>query len=313
MKVSIFLGILTVGIVMGPFSSVAGGSKRPADPKNPKEPSYSTPSPVRKAVLRPVGTQAFQLPNGARVDLAADLNAMLNTATTATETLSPTEYMGPPELCDTRIELRAAVSSLELNIAELGITVGYNPSGDLGGIVTGLNGSATVKLGTVAMDFSLWECVGLQCSSVAATTVTQMTSGVNLSFTVDFGVIETGPNFLYNTPLGGALRKIMMDGVKKLSQSTRLHELSWRATVREYHPELGILLFDRGDQDRLQTNQSFIVYAQSESNSFCDIYKPIAYIHTTQVDTISSYAMVDRTLDSRGVRVGDPVLIRSLK
>src|SRR5262245_49899769 len=105
---------LALGLCAHP--AFAAGKKKPIEPAG-----FSTPTPVRRVVLKPVGTRPFQLPNGSRVDLSADLEVLLNTAVTATTAFSPSEPGGTGDPCGTRIEVRAAVSTFELNVAQLGI------------------------------------------------------------------------------------------------------------------------------------------------------------------------------------------------
>src|SRR4051812_4583245 len=57
---------------------------------NPSGPT--TPTPVRKVRLQPIGTKAFQLPNGSGIDFSADLQSILNTAVTSTSSFSPVDY-----------------------------------------------------------------------------------------------------------------------------------------------------------------------------------------------------------------------------
>lgn len=302
------LALMMIGLQLFPQLSLGAGGRRKS-PESGGGSSLSTPTPVRKVELRGVGTKPFQLPNGARVDLAADLEVLLNTAVTSTTAFAPTDA-GAGSPCDTHLEIRAAVSTLQLQVAELGITFGYTPSGETDGL-TGVTGSATVKIGTIAMDFSVWECVGGKCSSVAATTASHLTAGVNLSATLNFSEITTGPSLIFNTPLGDALRSIMVDGMKRLGTSSRLNELTWTARVREFVPETGSLIFDAGAKSRLTPHQTFVVYAVTPSVGICDVFKAVAYIHTVRVDTVSSVAVVDQILDSRGIEPGDLVMVRA--
>jgi hypothetical protein len=270
----------------------------------------TTPTPVRKAVLKPVATKAFNLPNGSRVDLAADLEAILTTAVANSVSFSPADPIGPGgDGCGTYLEVRAAVTTLELNAFELGLNFGYTPSGETR-TGSGVTGKTNVRIGTIAMDFSVWQCSGGRCAAVGAATSSALSAGVNLSLNIDFGSVKTGPDLVYNTPLGNALRSIMNDGMKSLSKIPRLSELSWYAKVREVSAESGMLIFDAGTQSRIAAGQSFVIYAASASSGACDVYKAVANVRTVRVEAISSVAQIDESLDSRGVREGDIVMVR---
>jgi hypothetical protein len=169
-----------------------------------------------------------------------------------------------------------------------------------------------VTIGTIAMDFSVWECTAGSCSAIAAATSSALTTGASLSVTLDFGTTHTAPDLIYNSPLGTIIRNIMNDGMKQLSGSTRLNELSWTARVREYLPATGTVVFDAGSQMRLQPNQAFVIYAVTPATGVCSVFKAVANVHTTQVDAISSTAIVDQTLDSRGIQDGDLVMVKAV-
>ena len=299
------LAVMTSQWIHG--SAFAAGRKPSSAPPANNPAGYLTPDPFRPAVLGAVGTKPFQLPNGSRIDLSADLATMLSTSVTSNSHFQPSDS-GAGGPCDTRIEIRAAVSTLELNVAELGLTFGYQPSG-ANTTVTNLTGKADVKIGTIAMDFGVWQCMGGQCSEVAATTASHLTAGVNLSLQMDFGVISTGPALVFNTPLGPILRAIMNQGIADLARSSRLAKLAWRASVREFVPEAGALLFDAGTEQGLGKDQAFEVYATTPSIGACDVFKTIAYVHSTRVDTKATAALVDQTFDPRGIKPGDIVLI----
>ncbi len=275
------------------------------------QPTYNMPSPVRRVVLKDIGTKPFQLPNGSMIDLSADLNTMLNTSVTGTAVFSPADP-GFEDPCGTWIEIRSAVSTLELNVLEMGISFGYSPEGSIDQVVTDLDGSLDVRIGTIAMDFHIYECVeGRGCQSRGASTASQQTTGVDLSVEIDFNDVTTGPHLIYNTPLGSALRKIMVNGMKELANSARLHELTWRASVREVNLDVGSIWFDAGTKDRLRPNERFEVYAVP-SDGVCRVYKRIALVHTEDVNTVSSYAIIDQIMDGATVEEGDVVMIRQL-
>lgn len=314
---------LMTGVVLGSIVSLlcvvpsaAAAGKKPASPSTGgscvpgSDSGFPSAKPIRQVVLKPVTTKAFNLPNGSRVDLSADLDLILRTAVAGTNVFAPlvTDGGDPNDFCGNHLEIRAGVSELMLNAFEFGLSIGYTPTGEGSGL-TGLTGKTNLRVGTIAMDFSVLECTAGSCEVVAASTASSLTAGVDLSLQVDFGLVKTGPELVFNTPLGGILRGIMNKGMEQLSRSGDLSRLSWKARVREYLPETGTLTFDAGARVNLKPNQAFTVLALNPSTGVCDTFKAVARVHTTQVELGSSTAVVDRVLDARGIRDGDVVVL----
>lgn len=304
--------ILSVLLCFNTYDGSAAG-KKPNDPSQfcPSQPKDSIAIPIRPVLLRNIGTKVFVLPNGMPADFQTDLQTMLNTVLTNSAPFAASDPMSSLP-CDTYLELRSAVTHFQLDVAELGISVGFSPSGSLGPI-SGITGKVGVKIGTIAMDFSLWQCTRGRCTSVIASSANQSTASGNLALEIDFGVIKTGPSLLFNTPVGEIMRKIMNKGISDLAASPRVHELPWRAQVKEYIPSAGIFIFDAGSQARLKVNQAFEVYAaDSSAEAVCNVYKTVAYAHTSSVGAVSSVAIVDQLLDPRGILPGDVVMVHAV-
>ena len=277
-----------------------------------KAPQFSTPKPVRKVVVKPFGSKVFHLPNGNAIDISADLQSILMTVVTDTEGFSPTESVDS-EPCESHLEIRSNMTVFQLDVADFGISFGFSKAGEFGPI-TGLNSSSNTQIGSIAMDFSIWKCAAGNCTAVSAATASYVTTGVQSNFDMDFNSIKFGPSFVYNTVLADAFRKVMTAGIMKLDQSTRLSELPWQARVKNYDANAGMLIFDAGTQFRLGPNQAFEVYAPIDNSptGMCNVFQTVAYVHTTAVSTASSTAMVDQVLDSRGVKSGDIVMVRTM-
>lgn len=300
--------LLTLSFAVAP-ATFAAGKKRPAPA--PAEQLLEVATPVRHVVLKPVKTQPFTLPNGATIDMTADLNAILQTVVTETPTLAPADPATSLDPCAVHLEVRSNVSTVELNVTEFGLKFGYTPTGSIG-VVSGANGELNVKIGVIAMDFSIWECTGSEggCVSVAASTASKKTSKTEAGIRVDFGTIGTGASFVTQTAFGALFRDLMRTGMTSIASSARLHELSWMAIVRDFDPSTGEILFDRGASDRIKVGQDFVVYEPAESSGRCGVFRPLAYVKTERVDTESTLAHVTQTLDSRRIEVGDLVLVR---
>lgn len=273
--------------------------------------AYRTPVPVRRIRLPQIATKVFQLPNGAQADINVDLQTILNTAVTSTISFSPTDETqdGP---CHTHLELRSAVTAFQMDLAELGVSFGYSPAGPIN-VGTHISGDAHAKVGTIAMDFSLWQCEEGHCAAVAASTSNHTVAGGNVKIDMNFGTIQTGTGLVFNTALGQILRTIMVNGLSQLAASPRVSELAWQSRVRSYDAANGMLVIGAGTQSRIGPNQTFEVYAPTDTSAqgVCDVFQTVAYVHTSTVGTVSSEAVVDEVLDSRGILPGDVVMVRS--
>lgn len=272
----------------------------------------TTPNPLRKVVLGTVGTIPFTLPNaaGTKIDLTADLNTILTTAVAGTKVYFPTDASSSTDPCGTHLEVSAAVSTLELNAVQVGVSFGYSPSGATSTTGTTLTGNVNLNIGTIAMDFSVRQCTAGGCTTIGAASSNALAAGVQTSFTINIDSITGGPSLVSNPDFGNILRGIMNDGAKKLVAATNPSLLSWSATVREVSAAAGTFIFDAGTQSLLLPNQTFAVYAVTPATGVCNVFQAVANAHTTTVEPLSSIATIDQTLDPLGVQVGDLVVIR---
>ncbi len=310
--IAAFLGLaICATVVLLQSSDARAAGKKQVTPADPGT-GLVTPNPVRPVTLAQLTTQPFQLPNGSTVDLAADIGTIFITAVTGSTKFAPTDGAQASDDCDMHIEIRGGLSTLDLNAGSGSIHFGYTPSGSTA-TVGDMTGELTVTVGTLAMDFSVWQCVGGKCSAVAAATASQVNVGAGLTFNMNLNSVTTGTSLLYNTPLGGIIRKIMDKALAELSASARLSELSWFAQVLEYNATSGQFFFDAGTEKRINTNEAFAVYALDAGQSICSVYKPIAYAHTTRVDARSSVGLIDQTLEERPIQKGDLVFVRQVK
>jgi hypothetical protein len=271
-------------------------------------------------VLKPVGSKIFSLPNGGTADISVDLNAMFTTAVTNTSSLSPWVSAIPDDAngnhpgtdpCESHLEIRGDVTTLQLDIAQVGLTIGWNPAGSYNVPITNITGKAHAKIGVIAMDFSVWQCQAGSCTAVAASTSDHVTAGVSVAVDIDFSSVTAGPSLIFNTPLGSALRRIMENGIQQMANSIRINELDWTARVVESNPQLGLVTFDVGMQSRIAPNQGFEVYAPNANTwGACRVYQLVGYIHSTTVGAVSSYAIVDQLFGARTIQVGDVVMVR---
>lgn len=288
--------------------SFASGPKPPViDP--------TIPNPYRAVVLTEVDTKTFPTPGGGTANFSANFQSILNTATSNSNGFIPSENWTSP--CNTSLEIRSAVSSFQLNVIEAGISFGYTPIGGIGAGIPGLKGKFKVTVGDMSFDASVWQCVEKSCLSIAAATVNIDTIGTDLSFEVDFSGVDVGLSLATNPALGRITRELMTNAISLLAKNPRIVQLPWQASVKASNLEQ--LIFDAGTVFNIGMNQTFVIYeptnnpARSNANGVCDVFKAVAWVHTTQVDTMSSIAKIDRLMNGGVIRPGYVVMVRTIR
>jgi hypothetical protein len=273
-------------------------------------------NPARDAFARPVETVAFTLPNGARVDLAADLNRIFSGAVTRKSSFRPTETVQKDE-CSNHLALSAAITTLDLGVFGTELRFGYTPSGELNlsGQPT-LSGKLKVEVGLIGMDVGVWRCQDDRCAQVIASRVTSQTVNAGLTFEADFNEIRTGADLLYKTPLGNTLAKMFEAAMSDINSNSRMATLPWHGVVREVSvgPAGPYVWFDGGSDQSIGENEAFTVFAPADSKgSSCGVYKPVGQIHTTdRVTVVSSEGKIEDQDQTRNIQVGDIVLVKKI-
>lgn len=308
--------ILMLGSTLWPGSALSAGKKKPGQVvSGPATPTASVAKPIRPVVVKTVATLPFSLPNGSRIDLSNDLNQYLQTATAQTGFFAPFEQASSAEAagsCDQWIEVRAALSTVELNLTQLGIRVGYSLAQGETSVVQSVSGSVKATLGLMGMDFGIYQCTKRGCMAIGRTSKDHRTYSGELSFDLDFGQITTGPSLVVNTPFGKILRAMMASGMNELAASTEMVRLGWNARIRQWNPETGVAVFDQGFQSKIRLGDRFEVYAKAdEVDAACGVFKAVAVIKANEVYQVATDAAVDTILDSRGIQVGDVVMIHA--
>ncbi len=322
--------VMVSGLVLYGVTAEAFGPK-PPNP-TPTAPPLTTPFPYYDVGARSVGAQAFGLPNGSQVnqtDFSASLDDFFQTAVVQNSRFRPhsvgsegTPSSGGPEVgpsvpapegdtCGDHLEVWPVVSSLELNIASLGISFGYDTSSNP--LVPGnsVTGKVDVTISNAQMDIALAYCHPSfpNCDVIDSVKADQNTAGVTGNITIDFSSVKTALDFLYKTDMANVLRTIMADGMGRLGKTTKIPTSVWRGIVQQVN-DPATFIFTPGTDEGIDVNQTFQVYAQVPVSSGCGIFDPVANVHTIQAGGPSSTAIVDSTLDSRGVKPGDVVLVR---
>jgi hypothetical protein len=295
-------------ISLSSMVEASGKKPTPISPA-PITPPMNIPQPYRYAVVQPVKATPFNLPNGTPIDLSLFLPGFVASAVDATPFLR-TGDLPVQDPCNSHLEVRSEVTSFQMDISDINLSFGFTPGGQIGPI-SNINGKVGLKIGSISMHMGIYECKDGNCFSVESALASHATAGVSLSMEIDFSMIKTGPSFVYNTPVGSTLQKILTTGMAQIGASQKLSALPWSSIVRDYNNSNGTIIFDAGWSDGIANNQVFEIYAPSDASvtGVCNAYRTVAIAHTVRVDNVSSVAQIDQFLDSRGIQVGDVVKI----
>lgn len=263
----------------------ATGPKRPVVVAEPVD---SQAFPVRILELRNVSASSFHLPNGNAVDMNMNLRELVDSQ--INQSAKFRTYQRNTPLARHGV-IDATITSLEMEIASIGLRIGYRPDGNGGttdagsgasgstpssgsggsaGSGTQLTGQLTVKLGQIAMDFKIFDSDTGETYS--AVTTDQVTAGLDLSFTVDFSNVSIGPAFQFRQALSGAIRTLVSHAMQRFVAAPRMNFLPWQAIVREVDGTRKLVLFDAGLRAGVSVGNLFSVYSSCETGSCLEHY-----------------------------------------
>jgi len=311
-------GVLSLNLAISLLSVTALGAGKKSSSSSKETPAapqvLQIAKPFRDAHLATIKTIPFALPNGTVVDLTADLKSLMEGATARSSLYRLTENPNE-DACQSRLEIRAALTTLDMDVFGAGIKIGYTPTGDFAPGVTPISGTARVDIGLIGMDFSVWRCLRESCAQIIAARVTNKMVDAQASMQIDFNQIKASADFVYKTPLGNTLAKMMAAGASALTTHERFDTLPWRAQVQEVipgaTPAKTQVWLNAGDGEHLQPGDAFTVLAPSPNEGECGAYQVIGYIKATSLTSpVSLSAQPEWQDPSRPIRAGDVVMVR---
>jgi len=294
------------GFTMGKKSSTAQASSTCSAP------SASIATPIRNVVVAPVKSQRFPLPNGTMADLTPSLGDIMIAAVNGTGAFHPIlDPQAAPDACNSYLRVSSYVTAIEMDLYDFKLSVGYSPDGVFGLTPNQIQGEANVRIGRLDMVFAVEKCQAGLCSTILTSKVGKNSIDSDYHLRANFNTITGGADLVQHPSFNKILTQIMDAGMKLIAQSPDLNKLPWTAIVRESNSASGTLIFDAGHGSGIANNQAFVIYAAEQATGNCNLYKAVAYVHTTRVDPISSVAIVDQSLDQRGIKDGDVVMVKS--
>ncbi len=271
------------------------------------------PKPFREAFLAKIKALPFTLPNGAKMDLSVDLRSVMESATARGSLFRITDNPASGE-CDTYLEIRAALTTLDLDVFGAGIKFGYSPTGEFLPGSQPISGTARVDVGLIGMDFSVWRCSARDphdqsCAQIIASRVTHSMVDAELKMQFDFSQIQASADLIYKTPLGNTIAKMMTYGMSAVTAHERFDGLPWRAEVREVAAG-GKIWISAGEAEHLAVGDAFSILAPATQGA-CDAYRVVGTVKAVSPSSpVSLSATVEWQDSERPIRAGDVVMIR---
>ncbi len=275
-------------------------------------PLFHAPDPRRIVFVPPIEAGMLLLPGNVVADISIDVRDMLLAAISTKTHFDPSDTIVEYE-AGKHLELRASITDFSLSNDQMGLHLTMRPLGSLSQLVnfSTLTGSVKITIGQIMMAFSLWECVNGSCVSTVASRASSHSLGSQLNFDVNFGMIQTGADFVHKTVLGNVLTKIMDRGMVALAADAIPLALPWQASLQSYDEVTGIVVFDAGNRAEIRVGDMFEIYRKNNDIA-CQkgcILELLALFHVLSVQMESSIGRLDSLYSTKKPAPGDRVFI----
>ena len=263
--------------------------------------------PTRYLDLAHVTVPTFYLPNGNRVDMNTDLKTIIDSQINQSRYFR-TAIPDPKN----RLVITGGITSLELDILELGLKVGWNPAGAIPIGNLGVSGEVNLKLSNLSMDFKIFDRVTRE--TYLASYTNETLSNLRFQVKVEISQIGTSLELLTKTRLAEAIRQATSDIMSKLESSPGLHFVPWEARVLGVTEGGGELLLSAGGRAGVLPNFVFSIYSNCEQNSSAMCFERfLADVRVTSAGQTSATAVPFQASDSlAGVLAGDKIYVKPL-
>lgn len=242
----------------------------------PIEPPDHQAFPIRELVMGRVSAGSFKLPNDTTIDMSVRFDELAESEVNQSEKFTALRSGGIG--VGRKTVLDVSLTSIEMDLVNFGVKVGYGPgrrgagtvdlgtaSGGIGSDVD-FSGEITVKLGSMSMDLTVYDSDTK--AAYGSVTTDSITAGVNLTFKVDFSDVSISPEVQFRTALAPALRAMVKQGMKSMISSSRINLIPWHALVKEVDLGAKLVLFDAGVKAGMAKGDRLSVYG-SCSGSNC--------------------------------------------
>ncbi len=223
--------------------------------------------PARTISLGKIYNTGFKLPDGkTQVDFQQALPIVIATTfTDFNDKIRIADLNNPPS--STRYVVNGGVTSFVAEVAGLNIVFGYKPQiGDIGvGKLTGGEGKVKVVVSEFEMDFQIVDTQASPPTIIVAKYASARDVSVKLEFNIDFGQIQAGLDFVYNSPATETFRRLIRKVVDKMVQDPRTNfYLDWTGLVSKVDYDNHTLMINSGMRQAVGQNNVFTVYNGSD-------------------------------------------------
>ncbi|MBI2606151.1 MAG: hypothetical protein HYW49_08740 [Deltaproteobacteria bacterium] len=293
---AVFL-VLTIFLV-----SSAGGTAHAMGKKRRAQDTQAFP--VRTVSVGRIYDTGFKLPDGRnQVNMQQALPILLATQIAdGSDKIRVAALGGTPA----RYVISGGVTSFVAEVADFGVTFGYKPgTGDVGnGSLQGANGKVDVRIGELEMDFHVVDTSVTPNVVVVAKFASARDLGVKLEATMDFGDIDLGARFVYDSPVTKFFRRALKKIVERMSEDPQTNfRMDWEAALTRVDFDLKRVFFEAGLRDGIEPRNVFTVY---------DGDRRIGEIRVERAELDQSSAFFKDDADGRllkSSRQGDPVRV----
>jgi hypothetical protein len=271
-------------------------------PKPPQPPADTQAWPTRNVGLAQFLSTPFTLPNGVKVDMSTQLPNIMPTEITQK---SSGRLRALNEATGARFVLKGGLTSFEANNFTNSLTIGFKPgTGDIGsGTIAGATGALTFNVGSLDMNFYIVDTADQEVVGVGQGSAVE--GGVGLSVSLDFTVITTADQFVFQSPMTPVITTAIDNALKQMTTDKNTNvQMDWSAQVTAVNTGAGTLVFNAGIQSNIQVNNVFNVYDNSGT--------VIGEVKVTSVDASSATAAFKSDPGGKllaSVRPGDTVKI----
>lgn len=285
----------------------SGFGRRSANPTPPSSDSAVQAIPIRGVELAHVTVPAFYLPNGNRVDMNTDLKALVDTEINRSRYFRT--VVSQP---NNRLVITGGVTSLELDILQFNLRIGWTPAGPIP--IVGnptLSGAVDLKLSNLSMDFKIYD--RLTGETYLASYTNERLSNLSFQIRVDIGQIGTSIELLTRTKLADAIRNATADIVRNFENNQRLHYVPWETYVLGVAASASELTIAAGGRSGLKTGFAFSVYSACAPGEMLCFERFLADIKLSSIGQTSSLATPLAAKDSlSNIEAGDRVFVKVL-
>ncbi len=307
-KQMIGVSLAVATCLLSPTQATAFGKKPPKEPDAPATPTFQQAKPYRLVELARVIAPVFPIPNGHQVNITSELNTLIDTTINSSRYIRTLEAKG-----QSRLVITGGVTALEMDILQLGLTIGWNK----GGIIPlpgqpNVSGEVDFRLHTLAMDFKIYDRFTGQ--TYLASYTDQELSDLKIQVRANLSDLQAAIDIFYKTGISEAVRLATTDIMLRLEANPQFDYVPWEAEVLGVDPQTGTLSFNAGAAQGVRANDVYSIYSACVSAEGTNCYSRfVADIKTSNVGGGVSEAGGLSATDAVGnARAGDRVYVKPL-